>query len=338
MGLKKYIVFSILLIVLVAGYTFSLELGTYEIVISDVSLKLPVFVWMIFPTVLLLLASILHMFFYGFKGYLGNRAIVKDEENIIESIKNNLLNKHDIKLYKRQAFKDLSEILSQVNLIPKDGNFNSSNTEINAIVEKVKSVYAGKYLSPKELKLEEANPLMVLNNINKVNSDADYCLEILKRPTNHKSEIIKKAYFTVLASKSMTSVKKILTNIKLDKEMVLELFKRDSEQTDFALSKEEVIKYIKNVDFSKRDFIYLAKLYKNNMLPDDLLKIFEEISNNNDLALDSYLYVLFEYEMLDNIRDIFGSSAQDELLPYKALLDLKDSGKQYTLDSLCYSK
>ena len=96
---------------------------------------------MIFPTVLLLLASILHMFFYGFKGYLGNRAIVKDEENIIESIKNNLLNKHDIKLYKRQAFKDLSEILSQVNLIPKDGNFNSSNTEINAIVEKVKSLF-----------------------------------------------------------------------------------------------------------------------------------------------------------------------------------------------------
>ncbi|OUR73701.1 hypothetical protein A9Q76_02180 [Arcobacter sp. 31_11_sub10_T18] len=338
MGLKKYVIFSILLIVLVAGYIFSLELGSYEIIISDISLQLPVFVWILLPTLLLLVASILHMFFYGFKGYLGNRAIVKDEENILESIKNNLLYKNDIKLYKRQAFRDVSEILSQVNLVPKDGNFNSSNTEINAIVEKVKSIHAGTYLTPKELKLDEANPLMVINNNNRVNTDADYCLEILKRPANHKSEIIKKAYFTVLAHKSMTTVKKVLANIKLDKEMILELFKRDSEQTDFSLSKEEVIKYIKNVDFSRQDFIYLAKLYKNNMLPDDLLKIFEEISNNNDLALDSYLYVLFEYEMLDNIRDIFGSTAQDELLPYKALLDLKDSGKQYTLDSLCYIK
>ena len=50
---------------------------------------------------------------------------------------------------------------------------------------------------------------------------------------------------------------------------------------------------------------FLAKLYKNNMLPDDLLKIFEELSNNNEKAQDSYLYVLFEYEMIDTIRDIF---------------------------------
>jgi len=338
MGLKIYTVLSFLLIVLVAGFIFSLELGEYELIIGDFSLKLQVFVWVILPTVLLFLASLFHMFYYGLKGYLGNRTILKDEEKIIESIKSSLLNKSDIKSYKRQTFKDLSEILSQVNLVPKEGNFNSSNTEVNEIVEKIKNINSGKYLTPKELKLDDANPLMIQNNINKVNTDVDYCLEILRRPANHKSEIIKNAYFTVLASKSMTTIKKVLNNIKLDKEMVLELFKRDSEQTDFSLSKEEVIKYIKNIDFTKQDFIYLAKLYKNNMLPDDLLKIFEEISNNNDLALDSYMYVLFEYEMLDNIRDVFASTAQDELLPYKALLDLKDSGKQYTLDSLCYIK
>jgi len=338
MGLKIYTVLSLILIIVVAGFIFSLELGEYELVIADFSLKLQVYVWVILPTLLLFLASLFHMFYYGFKGYLGNRTILKDEEKIIESIKNNLLNKNDTKVYKRQAFRDLSEILSQINLVPKEGSFNSSNTEINSIVEKIKTIESGKYLSPKELKLDDENPLMVQNNINKVNTDVDYCLEILKRPANHTNEIIKSAYFTVLAHKSMTTVKKVLNNIKLDKEMVLELFKRDSEQTDFSLSKEEVIKYIKNIDFTRQDFIHLAKLYKNNMLPDDLLKIFEEVSNNNDLALDSYMYVLFEYEMLDEIREVFASTAQDELLPYKALLDLKDSGKQYTLDSLCYSK
>jgi len=338
MGLKKYIVFSILLMILVTGYAFSLELGEYTVQISEFQLALPVWVWIISPMLLLFLASVLHMFFYGFKGYLGNRAIVKDEENIIESIKSSLLNKTDVKAYKRDAFKNLSEILSQLNLTPKEGSFNSSNEEINAIVEKIQKINDGKYLAPKELKLADENPLMVKNALNKLNSDEDYCLEILKRPANHSNETIKKAYSVVLASKSMTTVKKILNNIKLDKEMILELFKRDAEQTDFSLSKEEVIKHIKSANFTKWDFLHLAKLYKNNMLPDDLLKIFEEISATNDLALDSYLYVLFEYEMIDNIRDIFASSAQNELLPYKALLDLKDSGKQYTLDSLCYSK
>jgi len=337
MGLKKYIVFSILLIVAVAGYTYSILPGTYEIKVMEYALTLPIVAWVSLPLGLLFLASVLHMFFYGFKTYLDGRAITKDEENIIEIIKSNLLNKNDVKIFKRKAFKDLSEILSQVNLVPKEGEFSSSIKEVNLIVEKIKTINEGKYLASKELKLDVKNPLMAQNALNKVDNDEDYCLDILKRPANHSDEIIKRAYFIVLASKSMTTVKKILSNVKLDKEMIQELFKRDAEQTDFSLSKEEVIKYIKNVDFSKEDFINLAKLYKNNMLPDDLLKIFEEISNTNELALDSYLYVLFEYEMIDMIRDIFASSAQDELLPYKALLDLKDSGKQYTLDSLCYN-
>lgn len=338
MGLKKYIVFSILLIIVVAGYTYSVQPGSYEVKIMEYSLTLPIVAWISFPVVLLFIASVLHMFFYGFQSYLGNRAILKDEENIIEVVKNNLLNKNEVKIFKRDTFKNLSEILSQVNLVPKEGKFTSTIKEIDMIVEKINSINSGEYLTSKELKLDATNPLMLKNEINKVNNDEDYCLDILKRPANHSEEMIKKAFFVVLAKKSMTTVKKVLANIKLDKEMVLELFKRDSEQTDFSLSKEEVLKYIKNIDFSKEDFINLAKLYKNNMLPDDLLKIFEEISNVNELALDSYLYVLFEYEMIDTIRDIFNSSAQDELLPYKALLDLKDSGKQYTLDSLCYYK
>jgi hypothetical protein len=338
MGLIRYIVFSILLIILVAGYTYSILPGTYEIKVMEKALTLPIVAWISLPLVLLFVASVLHMSCYGLKGYFNNRAIVKDEENILASVKSNLLNKEDVRIYKRKAFQELSGILSQMNLVPKEGEFTSDNDEINKIVEKTKKINAGDYLSSKELKLDDANPLMAQNVINKINSDDDFCLDILKRPANHSEELVKKAFFKVLANKSMTTVKKLLPSIKLDKEMILALFDRDSQQTDFSLSKEEIIKYIKNIEFSKEDFINLAKLYKNNMLPDDLLKIFEEISNTNELALDSYLYVLFEYEMIDTIRDIFSSSAQDELLPYKALLDLKDAGKHYTLDSLCYYK
>ena len=338
MGLKKYIVFSILLIIVVAGYTYSIQPGSYEVKVMEYSLSLPIFAWISLPVVLLFLASVLHIFFYGIRSYLSDRAIDKDEENIIELIKSNLLNKDEVKSFKRKTFKELSKILTQVNLVPKEGAFSSSVEEINTIVEKVKNVNSGKYLSAKELKLDPSNALMIQNEINKINSDEDYCLDILKRPANHNEDMVTRAFYEVLEKKSMTTVKKILPNIKLDKQMILKLIKRDSEQTDFSLSKEEVIKYIKNVDFTKEEFIDLAKLYKNNRLPDDLIKLFEELSNTNELALDSYLYVLFEYEMIDMIRDLFNSSAQDELLPYKALLELKDAGKHYTLDSLCYYK
>jgi hypothetical protein len=55
------------------------------------------------------------------------------------------------------------------------------------------------------------------------------------------------------------------------------------------------------------------------------------------LALDAYVYILFEYEMIEKVRDIFANTSKEELTAFKALLELKDSGKQYTLDSICYN-
>jgi hypothetical protein len=39
--------------------------------------------------------------------------------------------------------------------------------------------------------------------------------------------------------------------------------------------------------------------------------------------------------MIDEIREIITNSQKDEYLPYKALLDLKDSGKHYSIDNIC---
>jgi hypothetical protein len=74
------------------------------------------------------------------------------------------------------------------------------------------------------------------------------------------------------------------------------------------------------------------------MLPDQLIKLLEELSIDNEAATEAYLYVLFEYEMIDEARSILSGSAQNEYKPYKALLDLKDAGKYYNLDHMCYIK
>jgi hypothetical protein len=40
--------------------------------------------------------------------------------------------------------------------------------------------------------------------------------------------------------------------------------------------------------------------------------------------------------MIDDIREIINNSQKDEFIPYKALLDLKDNGKNYRFDNICY--
>ena len=78
MGLKKYVIFSIILIIVVFGYTYSLELGNYNITILNFSLELPVAAWVILPLALLSLVTYLHLLFYGLINYIKKRAVKKD--------------------------------------------------------------------------------------------------------------------------------------------------------------------------------------------------------------------------------------------------------------------
>ena len=87
MGLKKYIIFSIILIIVVFGYVHSLELGDYNITILDYSLSLPVSVWFIIPIAILSLATYLHLCFYAVLNYFRQRAVEKDHEAMIELVK-----------------------------------------------------------------------------------------------------------------------------------------------------------------------------------------------------------------------------------------------------------
>ena len=61
MGLKKYFIFSVILIVAIFGFVYSLELGEYNVSLFDYSLALPISVWMIMPISLLALATIVHL-------------------------------------------------------------------------------------------------------------------------------------------------------------------------------------------------------------------------------------------------------------------------------------
>lgn len=336
MGLKKYIVFSILLIILIFGYVFSVEPGEYKITVLDISLTLPIAVWVILPLLVLFIGSVSHMLYYSLKSYLKYRAILKDEENIMQSIKAYLLQKGDKTSYKTKAFKDISNILSQINFEVKDSNFTTSNNEINKIVSLIKDINNGIYVQDKEIKLEPTSKLAHKNLLNKVDAEIDFCVEILKKPMNYNSDVIKKAFLNVVDQKSMTTVKKLYENVSLDKEMGKKLFEKSAKNPDFAIVNEEVIKITKNLDYDKNDYLELAKLYKDAYQPDDLISLFEDLSKEVECSTEAYLYVLFEFEMIDRVRELLTSYADEEYPAFRAFIDLKDAGKQYSLESLCF--
>lgn len=337
MGLKKYIGFSLLLIIAVGGYIYSIESGVYTVTILEYSQELPIAVWILVPILVLFIFTIIHLMFYGTVNYCNGRGFVKDESSIVETLKSILLQKNDKRKFKTQGYKHVSSILNQFNIDVKDNAFTSSNEGLNQIVSQIKDIKAGKHVNDKSLKLGIGSALAKQNLINKINEQVDYAVDVLKKPDQFSSDIIRIAYFKVLNEKSMTTVKKLYPNVILDKEMAIRLFVKDIDNNEFGLTKENILKITKILNYSKEEYVTLAKLYKDALSPDKVLELFETISEDNDVAVVSYLYVLVELEMIDKTREVLTGYNENEMLVFRALLDLKEAGKHYSMDDLTYN-
>ncbi|WP_419774053.1 hypothetical protein [Halarcobacter sp.] len=334
MGLKKYIGFSLLLIIAVALYVYSVESGSYEITVLDYTMQLPTVLWIIIPVAALFFFTVLHLVFYGSLNFFKTRGFIKDEESIVETIKSLVLQKEDKRRFKTQGYKNLASILKQLDISVKEGTFTSSNEELNTIVASIKDIESGKHIADKSLKLNPDSALAKKNLINKINEQIDYAVDVLKKQDNFAEEVVKAAFYTVLENKSMTTVKKVYSNVKLTKDMALKLFLKDIDNSEFGLSKEEIQKITKSLDYTEQEFLTLAKLYKDALNPDKLLDLFETLSNDNEAAVGAYFYILLELEMIEKLKDLLSGYNDDEHKAIRAVLDLKDAGKHYSLEDI----
>jgi hypothetical protein len=337
MGLKQYIIGSFLLVLAVAGFTFTILPGDFRLEVFSVGIVLPIAVWIILPVVVLFVLSLLHMIYYGIKKYMYIRSMNKDEETLVELVRDLFLQKKPTQQFKTDAYKEIGLVLSQLDLTIKNADFHSNVKDLTQAADIVLRIKSGKYVPQNELKLPIDNNLMQENMINKIDIDDNFCTDVLKDSSKYTENIIKKAFYKALDTKGFITIKQLYKNIKLDKDMVKALIKKDADHTSKEpFSNSEIIELIRSVDFSVKDYIDIATEYKQRMLPDQLIKLFEEISADNDNATEGYLYVLFEYEMIDDIRALLSGSKAKEFKAYKALLDLKDAGKHYNINHICH--
>ena len=336
MGFKKYVIFSIILIIVVFGYVHSLELGDYNITILTYSLSLPVAVWIALPLALLALATYVHLLFYGTCSFFNSRGINKDHETMINFIKSNLLEKPATSKFKTKDFKNLYSILSQLKFNVTDDRFTSSDEELNKIVGNIQDIRDGKFVNDKSFKINETTPLANLNMLNKVNEQIDFAVDVLKKPENFSSNVVRQSFENVLKDKTMTTIKKLYKNVKLDKELARKLFEKDAANNEFGFTTEEIVKIVKELNYNKDDFMALAKNYESILQPDQNIALFENLSAEFDEATAAYLHVLCEYEMIDKVREIVSLTPDTEFTAFKALLDLKEAGKYYNLEAISY--
>jgi len=336
MGLKTYILASILFLIVIFGYVHSLELRDYTLTIFATSFAFPVSVWIILPALVLVLATYLHIIIYGAIRYMKQKFISNDLNTIVDIFKSKLLGKEKKATFITKEFKDIAQFFDAFDLSVTKNNFSSTNADFNKLVNAIKDINSGKYVSGKVIKLDTNSPLAKKNLINKINEQVDFAIDIVKKSHSYDYDIVKLALKNIIKEKSMTTVKKLYKDVKLDRELAFELLQKNIENKEFGFSNEEIIKIVKNAEFTNDDYLEFARLYKKEIDPDRLISIFEQLSNETEEAVSANLYILSELEMLDKLRETLANSSEDDFLPIRALLDLKDSGKHYTLEALSY--
>ena len=86
MGIKRYVLLSIIYLLAVGLYVYSFNGSDYALNIYTFSLNLPIAIWIVIPAIILFLSSLSHLTYYSIKAFFYKRALKKDFETFIKYI------------------------------------------------------------------------------------------------------------------------------------------------------------------------------------------------------------------------------------------------------------
>ncbi len=332
MGIKKYIFFATILIVLCGLYVFTFQDGSYSVEFFGVPITLKIAIWVILPMVLLTLVSVFHLIYYYAKISIERRALLKDYEMFIKSSKQALLGKEFEPKYKTQWFLVANDMLSALR-DPKKGFEKLQNDELKKICEDITNIQDNEFVNLKPYKLEDSNPLAVQNKLNELSKDPKKASEILRDCPDLQSDLCKKAFDVILKNGSFTEIRKY--KFKLSAKDVANILKRNiDKEDDLFINEADIDELINDTQMNKDEYLEVAKILKKDINPDTLVTMFERIFNKDNNAGKAYIYILIELQMLEKAQDVLDNSDEDEYEEFKTYLFLREKGQKTDLKLL----
>ena len=329
MGIKRYILLTVVYMLAIGLYVYSFNGDTYTLSVYKFSLEFPIALWIVLPTILLFIASTTHMMYYSLKDFWKNRAVNRDFENFKIALSEKVMGEDSLIKYKTDLFRFIGKSIKMMDYKNIE-NFDSKDEKIESNRKVVQEINDGKIVELKKYKLSPENKLLEQNEINKLQEDAKYSSTILEECKDTSSELYKKAYFEYIKYASYIDIKKL--DFAPTKEMFRVLMERYLEEEGTVAIKmdfDEIQELLMQFEASREDYLELAYEIKTKLEPDALIALFEKLYNSpeHSAAADSYLYVLNELQMIDKVREILENSDEEEFEKWKTILFLRDHGK-----------
>ena len=339
MYIKRYTIAAFLLIVLVGGYVYSyitqdsLSINLFGIQLPALSIAF----WVTVPLLLLFLASVGHMAFYSLLGNLNNRKYEKDHEKLLDLIVDAYLGKKDREHeFKTAPYSLVGRLLDNSTVFPNgkiDFKFDNAKTQkMTQILDVIENIKNGEVVELKQYKLSQENALVVQNERNRYKTGVLTADELLANSTKYADVLRTEVFVDFVQKASLVNILKY--KVLFSKDSLFALLSRvHAEDFTLEISNEELVPLVKSLEFNTREYIELSQhISHTNMIPDQRMKLFELLSEDNDVAMPGYLYTLFDLEMLSPVKDILDNSQPDEYQNFKAYNALKSCNKNFNIE------
>ncbi|QOP43720.1 hypothetical protein FJR45_07055 [Sulfurimonas sediminis] len=336
MYIKRYTIAALVWMGLVGWYVYAyvtqenMSIDLFGIPMPSLSIAL----WVIIPIFILYLASVAHMTFYSIIGNFRLRKYEKDYEKLINAVIDAYLGKKERNYtFKTDRYTLLGTLLQNSEMHPVGEIIGKINNEkIEKVLCIIQDVKNGEVVDLKPYNLPSDNELVIQNERNRYKKGQISAENILANCTKYDDSICKEVYVDYVKTAPLSGIEKYKSFLTKEALHVI-LSRINADENILKISNEVLIDLFKKLDLSKKDYIEISSiLSKGGMIPEQRIKLFETLSEEDEDAVDAYLYTLYDLEMIAPANAILDNSQPDEYQNFKAYRALKECGQNFSID------
>ncbi|MCX6062420.1 MAG: hypothetical protein NT103_09255 [Campylobacterales bacterium] len=332
MQLKRYTIASFVFIFLVGIATYSINNDAISFDLLGIHFpNLPIAFWVAVPVALMYFVSVLHMAFHALLGNLKLRKLDRDNEKMIDALRDGLLGVSERNyVFKSDAYKLMGKLLDNSLILPYESLREVGNEKIDEALSLLRDVKDKKKIDIKKFHLGNSTSIAIENNLNRLERGELGADDVLSRADTYGSIVASRAYESYVKTASLGSVLKYKQFFKLSS--LIDFVQRiNNAQNGIEMSNDELISLFKSLKLTSEDYINLSIAMAKNMVPEQRIRLFETLSEMNDDAMEAYFYTLYDLQMVDTANEILNNTSKDDYLIFKAYRDLKRANKHYDI-------
>jgi hypothetical protein len=332
-GLYSFAALALMGIIVV--FTYTINSGNYIVEVMGINFNLPIAGWIVLPMFILFVFTLIHMVFYGLKGYFLLKKWQKDAGTLEDALYWSLIGEPKEQKFSTEALSGSASVLSRAVMGVSDmpEGLTPRLTRVIGMIQKIKN---GEYIDLKEEKMSKAfhidNPISIQNRLNRLDIDEKFVEEVLRSASEHPLEVRAKALRLFSTTQRFEKARKYVK--VFNTEHFLMMLERISTDNRLELTPAILTEFVTVLKPNCKDFVRIASVCKKYFTPDESLALFKAFRAEYENAESAYLYLLFEYELLNEVALFLDEQGEEEFVKFRVLHTLKKQHHKYKFEDI----